>query len=269
MVALTFNRHDGGRKESCMKMLTEQRRNEVFAALGRDGTVTVSALAKQLDVTMQTIRKDIEYWEGQGVLKKTHGGAVISSEDVVRHISMRVGENMEAKKRLAEKSLEFLPEKGVVYLDCGSTISCLARALSTRSGLTIVTSSIIVANTLSDSRNTIHLTGGKLRGDTMGTVGMWTDSALRSIRIDVAVLGSSGFQGFDGPAVDEFADAEVKRTVMGRSRFNMLLADSTKFACSSLVAFCDWKDIDLFITNDDADKELSNSIRAHTKLIMV
>lgn len=252
-----------------MKMLTEQRRNEVFAALSRDGTLTVSVLAKQFGVTMQTIRKDIEYWEGQGVLKKTHGGAVISSEDVVRHINMRIGENMEAKKRLAEKALELLPEKGVVYLDCGSTISCLARVLNTRSGLTIVTSSIIVANTLSDSGNTIHLTGGKLRGDTMGTVGMWTDSALRTIRIDVAVLGSSGFQGFAGPAVDEFADAEVKRCVMRRARFNMLLADSSKFECSSLVAFCDWKDIDVFITNDDADKELANVIAAQTKMIFV
>lgn len=250
-----------------MKMLTERRRNEVFAALSRDGAVTVSALAKQLGVTMQTIRRDIEYWQEQGVLKKTHGGAVMPSEDMVRHINMRIGENMEAKKRLAEKSLEFLPESGVIYLDCGSTISCLARLLNTRTGLTIVTNSVIAATALADSRNTVHLTGGKLRGETMGMSGMWTDSALRSIRIDAAVLGSSGFLGFDGPAVDEFADAEVKRAVMRRSRFTMLLADSAKFACSSLVAFCDWNDIDMFITNAGADRELSDAVGARTKLV--
>lgn len=237
--------------------------------LTHDGTVSVSALAKQFGVTMQTIRKDIEYWEGQGILRKTHGGAVISSEDLVRHINMRIGENMEAKQKLAQKALEFLPEKGVVYLDCGSTVSCLARALNTRSGLVVVTSSIIVANALADSGNTIYLTGGKLRGDTMGTVGMWADNALRSIRIDAAVLGSSGFLGFDGPAVDEFTDAEVKRAVMGRSRFNLLLADNSKFTCSSVVAFCGWKDIDLFITNDGADRELADSIGDSTKLLFV
>lgn len=252
-----------------MKMLTEQRRNEVFAMLSRDGTVSVNALAKQFGVTMQTIRKDIAYWEEQGILRKTHGGAVISSEDLVRHIKMRISENMEEKQALARKSLAFLPDKGVVYLDCGSTVSCLARPLLARSGLVIVTSSIIVANTLADSENTVYLTGGMLRGDTLGTVGMWTDSALMSIRIDVAVLGSSGFRDFEGPAVDAFADAEVKRAVMRRSRFNLLLADKSKFDRSSLVAFCGWKDIDVFITNAGADGELAGAIGKCTKLVFV
>lgn len=255
-------------KEKHMRLLTEKRRNEVLASLTRDGSVTVSAMAKRFGVTMETIRKDIQYWEEKGVVKKTHGGAVMSSDDFVTHISTRLGENTELKKRVAEKALEYLPEKGVVFLDSGSTVSCFARLLNRRSGLTIVTNSIIVANTLSDSGNAVHLTGGQLRGDTLGTVGMWTATLLRTIRVDVAVLGSSGFKGFSGPAVEEFADAEVKKVAIERSSRVVVVADSSKFAQASLVSFCDWNEVDVFVTNADADKDGVAEIARHTKVAL-
>lgn len=253
-----------------MRMITEQRRNEVFGILSRDGTVSVSVLAKTFGVSMETIRKDIRFWEEKGVLKKIHGGAVMSADDMVTHINMRIGDNMEVKKRVAEKAFEFMPEKGVVFLDCGSTLSCLARLLATRSGLVVVTNSILVANILLDSNHRIFMTGGQLRGDTSGAVGMWAENCLKSIRIDMAFLGSSGFMGFDGPAVQEFSDAEVKRAVMARSAFTMVVADSTKFACSGLVSYCAWEKVDRLATNDgpEVDHELLKTIQRTTEVVI-
>lgn len=253
-----------------MRLVTEQRRNEVFASLSRDGSLSVSELAKRLDVTMETIRKDIQFWESKGVLKKIHGGAIISNDEIVRHISMRISENMEAKKRVADKAFKLLPEKGVVFLDCGSTIPCLARLLFIRSGLTIVTNSLIVANTLLDSKHNVHMAGGQLRSDTSGAVGMWAENNLKNIRIDLAVLGTSGFKGFDGPAVEEFSDAEVKRVVMERSSETIVIADNTKFTSSGLVSYCNWDKVSKFITNPgpEVDKELLTKISAATEVIL-
>ncbi len=253
-----------------MRLATEQRRNEVFAFLSRDGGLSVSALAKKLDVTMETIRKDIQYWESKGVLKKIHGGAIVSNDEIVRHISMRISENMEAKKKVADKAFEMVPEKGVVFLDCGSTIPCLARLLFTRSGLTIVTNSLIVANTLLDSKHALHITGGQLRSDTSGAVGMWAENNLRNIRIDVAFLATSGFKGFDGPAVEEFSDAEVKRVVMERSSKTIVIADNSKFTCSGLVSYCNWDKVDTFITNSgpEVDAEMLAKISSATEVVL-
>lgn len=252
-----------------MRLQAEKRRNEVLEELGRDENISVNELAEKFGVTTETIRKDLRFWEEKGVLRKTHGGAVFSAEDTVRHISKRLVENVEAKNRLAEKALEYIPERGVVFLDSGSTMLCLAKRVNLLAGLTIVTNSIIIANTLSESKNTILLAGGKVWGDTMGTVGLWATNALSSIRLDVAFVGCSGIIGFDGPTVEGLADAEVKRTVLSRAKLSVALADSDKFKTSGLMAFCSWKDIGVLITNADADPQTCAELADLTDVVKV
>lgn len=252
-----------------MRLQVDKRRNEILEELGRDANVSVNALAEKFDVTTETIRKDLRFWEEKGVLRKTHGGAVFSAEDTVRHISKRLVENVDAKNLLAEKALEYIPERGVIFLDSGSTMLCLAKRVSILSGLTIVTNSIIIANTLSESKNTVLLAGGRVWGETLGTVGLWATSALASIRLDVAFIGCSGIIGFDGPTVEGLADAEVKRTVLSRARLSVALADSEKFKTSGLISFCTWKDIGLLITNADADPAVCAEIGEHTEVVKV
>ncbi len=88
--------------------------------------------------------------------------------------------------------------------------------------------------------------------------------------LDMAFLGSSGFKGFDGPAVEEFSDAEVKKVVMERSASTLVVADCTKFTSSGLVAYSDWDKVHRFVTNSgpEIDKELLKTIKAATEVII-
>lgn len=252
-----------------MRHTADTRRNKVLEELSRDENVGVSALASMFDVTMETIRKDLKFWEEKGVIRKTHGGAMLSAADTVRHINKRLVERVEAKTVLAEKAAQFVPERGVIFLDSGSTMLCLAKKLSIMSGLTVITNSLVIANALSESRNTVLLTGGRLWGETMGMVGLWATIALASIRIDAAFLGCSGIKGFDGPTGEGLADAEVKRTVLSRAKLSIVLADSEKFAASGLMAFAAWSAVDMLITNMGADPEMLKEIAAATQVVTV
>lgn len=252
-----------------MRMITEQRRNEVLATVTRDGSVGVNDLAKSLGVSMETIRKDIRFWEEKGVLKKTHGGALLCGSDPLTHINKRIVENVDAKNAIAARALELLPDAATVFMDCGSTIVCAARRLAARSGFTVITASILIANELSASGNKVMLLGGVLSDDSMGTYGLWAVRALNSIRIDVALLDSSGFAGFEGPVVNDLADAEIKRVVVERAKFKAVLADNSKFDLSGLVEYCNWRDVDMFITNAGADPEQCARLAARTEVVQV
>lgn len=252
-----------------MRMLTEKRRNEVLATITRDGSVGVSALAKELRVSMETIRKDIRFWEEKGVLRKTHGGALLHCEDALVHINNRIVQNLDAKNAIAARALDFIPERATVFVDCGSTAVCAARQLSVRSGLTVVTDSVLVAGTLADSGNRVMLLGGVLNGGSMGTAGLWAANALKSISIDVALLDCSGIKGFEGPVVNDLADAELKRVVLERSKFKIVIADGSKFEVSGLIAYAGWRDIDVFITTADADPEQCRELSRVTRLEFV
>ena len=206
-------------------------------------------IAKRLDVTTETIRKDIIYLDSHGLVRKSHGGAVAVGKLIEKPFTARKDTNIEEKNEIALNALQFVPDEGVVVLDSGSTTLALARLLAMKKGLTIVTNSIEAANVLAGSDNSIHLTGGELRGVTMSLSGHWSHNAFKSIKADVAFLGTSGFKSFDGPCAESFVEAEVKSTIIDNSRKIVVLADSTKFESDALVKYADWIDIDILVTD--------------------
>lgn len=251
-----------------MTMTSEKRRNEVLALITSDSGIKVSELARHFDVSMETIRNDIKYWEKEGVLEKTHGGAVLKSDvAALRHISERIVENIDNKNAIAAKAVEFVPENGTLFMDAGSTTVCLAKYLNMMSGLTILTNSILAASKVAESNNRIMVIGGILRGDILGTHGAWATSALRTILIDVAFLDCSGVKGFDGPVGNHLSDIEFKRAVIDRSKTRIVLADGSKLEKSGIMSYCEWKEIDALVTNQGAAPKAFDKIKKHTRVI--
>ena len=236
------------------KEITEIRRNELLRIIIEQGSVRVGEAAKKLNVTPETIRKDIIYLDKHGLAKKSHGGAAAIGEMIEKSFASRKEKNIEEKNEIAFNAIQFVPDKGVIFLDSGSTVLALARLISMKSGLTVITNSIEAANVLAGSDNNVHLTGGELRGVKMSLSGIWTKNALKSVNVDVAFLGTSGFKSFDGPCVESFVEAEVKTAMMERSEKIVILADSTKFETDALVRYAEWIDIDILVT----DRKITN-----------
>lgn len=231
------------------KRLTAERRNEIAHLLMRDGNIKASVLAKRFDVSTETIRKDLIYLEEQGIAQKSYGGAVASHELFERPVALKEMENMDVKTAIASKALEFIPENGAILLDAGSTTYALAKLLMLRDDLTIFTNSILVLDLLSDSSDQVFAFGGRVRSSSKGIIGPWAIHALRSIYVDVAFLGSDGFQDLSGPSTASYEESEFKRTVVSCCSRTIILSDHTKFSSDSLFQFCDWQDIYALITD--------------------
>lgn len=254
------------------KRLTAERRNEIAQLLMRDGNIKASELAKRFEVSTETIRKDLIHLEEQGIAQKSYGGAIATTELVERPVALKELECMETKITIANKAIEFIPEKGVILLDAGSTNYALAKQLVLRKDLTIFTNSILALNVLSDSENEVFALGGRVRGSSKGIVGAWAMQALQSIHIDVAFLGTDGLKNMRGPSTASYEECELKQAVLGCCNQLVVLSDHTKLESTGLFQYCRWEEVDTLITDEDMDDEFRMEIEKigeQTNVILV
>lgn len=251
------------------KLLAAERRKRLTEMVNSSGSVRIGELAALFGVSSETIRKDLIYLNDCGALQKSFGGAVALSEYRERPVYHRTQENAPRKAAIASRALDFLTEGGVVFIDSGSTVLEAAKQLRAGMDIAVVTNSIAALNALADKGMDMHFVGGVFSDVTMATSGLWAVSALGSIKFDVALLGTSGFQSHSGPSVKTFPDAQVKQEVLKNSRRSIVLADSSKFAANAVVQYAQWKEIDALVTDADAPSDVLEQIGANTEVVLV
>ena len=256
-------------------MIVVERRRKLSDMIDSYGSVRVSEISKLFGLSTETIRKDLKYLDEQGIAKKEFGGAVSINEVSERPIQMRTQENIEIKTRIAERALEFMKGKNVFYIDAGSTLIEFAKLVALKEeffeqdNLAIVTNSFFVVDYLKKSYPHLYFLGGAVNTKSMSTSGMWTTYALNMIKIDIAFLGTSGFQSHSGPCVKSFDDAEYKKHVINSSSFKVILCDNSKFHSNSLFQYAGWNEIDVLITDKDAPQYMIENINELTSVIQV
>lgn len=248
-------------------LLMEERRELILKELMTSGTVYVSELAKNYDVTYETIRKDLTYLENKGLLIKSHGGATLKQNAIEHPFQTREKENAEAKKLIARKALELIPENSSIIIGTGSTTLELANLLALQSGHKIFTDSLPVASLLIKSPNQVFLFGGELRDKSSSVYGGWTVSQINQIQVDLCFLGTDGFSNFDGPTSPSSSDVYVDQAIINHAEKRYILGDYTKFDRKSLYKICDWSDITALITNEEADSTKRKELETHTAVI--
>lgn len=234
-------------------MYGSERRRHITDLLVASGRVSVTDLAAGLDVSSETIRRDLSALETDGLLERTHGGAVpvIPGGRTERALDVRRGENVSAKKAIGRAALSLLPAPGgSLLLDAGSTTARVAEALPENHGLTLVTNSVPLADTLHRAAAPdLHLLGGHVRGLTGACVGAPVLRALDSIRVDVLFLGTNGVHVERGLTTQDPDEAAVKSAMCGAARRVVLLADSAKFGHEFLIGFAGLDQIDVLVTD--------------------
>ncbi len=227
----------------------------------------VGPTARQFGVTTETIRKDLIYLEERGLARKSHGGATSVGELIERPATVKVAENPEAKAEIALAARELIPEGAVLLLDAGSTTVALARVIASMHGVSVFTNSIPVMALLGPTDNCVFCFGGQLRGSSMAIAGGWAVSALRSIHIDLAFLGSDGFGGLAGPSSASYEETEFKAEVIRASDRAVVLADHSKFSQPGLFQFCRWEDVYALVTDQRAPESDVRAIGKRTKVV--
>jgi DeoR family fructose operon transcriptional repressor len=219
-------------------------------ALRSDGRIESARIARELQVTNETIRKDLIQLERQGRLRRVHGGAVpIGDLTFEPDVTTRT-EFADEKARIAKVALSQLADAGSVLIDAGSTTSRMAEIFPDDRELTVFTNALPIALTLlSRPHISVFPIGGRLRSQTVATVGAWTSRMLDEINVDVAFLGTNGISFDRGLTTPDSAEAEIKRQMLRCARRRVLLADHSKIGRVSLCKHAELADIDLLITD--------------------
>lgn len=249
-------------------MIAHERRNKIMRIINAHGSVRAAEIAKSMGVSTETIRKDLVILNDSGLIKKKFGGAIAVNEFVEQPVKTRAMENREAKRRIAARALPFLEGNNVVFLDSGSTLLCLAEVFPADKGLAVVTNSFMAVEYLANTANSLFFVGGEVSSVTMATSGYWSSFSLNSLKIDIAFLGTSGFQSHDGPCSKTFTDAQFKIEVIKNSRKVVVLADSSKFRSNAITQFTPWETVDTLITDDGAPREGLDAISTRTNIII-
>ncbi|MEV4543988.1 transcriptional regulator, DeoR family [Micromonospora echinaurantiaca] len=245
-------------------MYAEERQQEIVRLARSNGRVDVATLADSLQVTAETIRRDLTTLERAGVLRRVHGGAIpmerIGFEPA---LAARDSVLIEEKERIAKLALAEVPQEGAIILDAGTTTARLAEALPTDRELTVVVNSPVLATILGTRPNlNVLLLGGRLRGRTLATVDDWALRPLADLYVDVAFLGTNGCSVERGLTTPDPAEAAVKRAMISAARRVVLLADHTKIGNDYFARFGSLSDLDLLITDLGVDEELASDVEA-------
>ena len=240
-------------------MYAEERQQEIVRLARSNGRVDVATLAGTLQVTTETIRRDLTGLERAGVLRRVHGGAIPAERlGFEPALATRDSVLIHEKERIAAMALAEVPSEGSIILDAGSTTARLAEALPTDRELTVVVNSPVIATLLGSRPNlNVLLLGGRLRARTLATVEDWALRAIADLYVDVAFLGTNGCSVRRGLTTPDPAEASVKRAMIAAARRAVLLADHTKFGNDHFARFGSLTDLDLIVTDSDVEDRLA------------
>lgn len=243
-------------------MLAIERRNEILTKLQEDKRVVVSDLSQIYHVTEETIRRDLEKLEKEGLAKKTYGGAVLNDSFYIDlPYTVRKKANVLSKQQIAERIVSRIEDGAHIMLDASSTALFVAKQLKDRKNLTIITNSIEILLEISDRSGwNILCTGGMLKEGGLALVGYQAERMLSSFHVDYAIFSSKGIDIESGIMDSNENDAQMKRLMSKAAKERILVVDYTKFEKISFVKVCEWTDIDLLVTDKEPEERWKQAL---------
>jgi len=236
----------------------EERRREIMAILHRDGRCLVAKLSKALEVSEVTIRQDLDQLEKEGLLRRTHGGAIpVAPIAQERPFQVEESSHRAEKERIAEAAVGLISNGDTVILDVGTTVTEAARRLvAQKKTSTVFTNGLNIAAILeTDPEITTVVTGGTLRAKQHSLVNPFAQFILDRINADIAFIGISGIEADHGITNVNVAEAEMKALFVKNAHRRVVLADSTKVGKVALAKVADVEDVDILITDRAADQD--------------
>jgi DeoR family transcriptional regulator, fructose operon transcriptional repressor len=251
-------------------MPAEARRMQIIDILNRagNGVVGVNDLARQLSVSEMTIRRDLDWLEQRSILTRIHGGALAYQGDDLGEIEEksfqdRLKESNTQKKAIGWAAAQLVQDGDRIILDAGTTTQQIARHLSGKTNLTIITNNLAVGSELArfPHIDTIVL-GGNLKQQELCTVGPMAKQGMSILAADKVFLSTSGFTTRSGITEMDMREVEIKQAMMQAARRIILVADSTKYGLTQLVRVCPIQAIHILVTDSLLPPEAQAELEA-------
>ncbi len=227
------------------------------------GFATVDELAAKLQVTTQTIRRDIDALAAGGQLSRYHGGAGLPVNVDRADYRERAVRRVEGKQRIADRVTALIPNGSSVFLDAGTTAETIATGLTRRMDLRVVTYNIRVANILTDNAQfAVAIPGGFVRTADGSLYGDDAVAFVRNFRFDYAVIAVSGIDEQGILMDDDYHEVQLVRTAMARAEQVILATDGSKFDHRAMVCLGSLEQIAIMVTDEQPPPKLVQSIEA-------
>lgn len=253
-----------------MSSKTDKRAKEILRLLLRHGKTSVEDLTAELTASPASIRRDLARLEEQGLVHRTHGGAMLTGKAVYEPFkfdaSFHVREDRFAseKQRIAQAAAAMVKERETIGLSAGTTTTLVARQLLHRRGIHIITNAVNIGMELSSSSAIeTTLTGGSMRwAGAFSLVGPAAIESLNMFVMDRLFLSVTGIDPVRGATMIQPDEAAVFRVMVRQAREVIVVADSSKMGMVSPAVICPPRDIDLLITDDGIAPETAEAMKS-------
>ncbi len=232
-------------------MLAAERRSRIAECLKAEGRVLVSQLSSQFAVSEETIRRDLERLEQDGVASRTYGGAILRSEErTAPPFAIRKNTNPEGKLAIARRLAAMLQDGDTVMVDESSTAAYAVRAMHPLKNITLITNSLEILREMNEQKSWhILSTGGTLKPELLALAGPHALRAIASFHVDWTILSCRGINTRLGMADSDEDIVQVKQAMMAAADRTILLADHRKFDRNGFVALGALSLVDRLITD--------------------
>jgi DeoR/GlpR family transcriptional regulator of sugar metabolism len=249
-------------------LLAIERRMALADLVRRNPVVAVDDLARRFTVSAQTIRRDFQVLEQQGLLTRTYGGAVTNADDAL-HLSRehafrsREEEGAVQKQAIARAVVSLVEPESTVIFDASTTVLQLARALPMDIEITAIVNALPIANELSRRPNvTLTMIGGTLRHTSFSFTGPISEAALSRLFADTAFISARGLALQRGLTEANPSESALKEMMVANATRVVALIDSSKLGRTALSLFAPFSSVDMLGTDDRADAGVVEQIRA-------
>lgn len=246
-----------------------KRQAKILEVVQARGFETIETLSSTLEVSDQTIRRDIAELDKSNQARRTHGGvAILNSLSSLEYLGRRSTANP-VKERIAETTATLVQDGDCVFLDAGTTCEHVAMALREHQGLRIVTYNLNAAHILKDCEDfLVAVPGGFVRHIDGSIMGDFSDDFIERFNFDTAILSVSGIDENGVTGDDNHWEVANAKAVMQRSATTILAVDSGKFLQTGLVELCHISEIDHLVTDQLPNPQLEKLARASTQVVL-
>jgi DeoR/GlpR family transcriptional regulator of sugar metabolism len=244
-------------------MKPEERRERIVAVVREASRASVDELASLLEISRETVRRDLALLSEQGVLRKVHGGAVHFQTAQEGSLRDREASARNEKVAIGREAAKLFEAGDSIFIDAGTTTSLFAAELGKVGTFAVITNSLLIASQLwnAPNRSEVYLLGGRYFGENQEVVGPLTVEQIHDLHADHVVL-TIGAMDETGKCMDFNADeAFVARAMIARARKTTILADSSKLQRHALFQVCEAGQIDRLVTDRPPPAPLAEALR--------
>ncbi|NJD58940.1 MAG: DeoR/GlpR transcriptional regulator [Anaerolineales bacterium] len=246
-------------------LIPAQRRERIQGYLAIHKIVRMDELSRMLKASEATVRRDLEWLEREGVLERTHGGAILSQRMTLEpEYLQRASINPDEKRQIGELAASLINDGEMVFINSGTTTAQVIRNIRANGGISVFTNNLVAVLEGGGTGCKPYLLGGEFQPHSNSVAGRFALENLRQVYADKAFLGVDGISLIHGCTVPSSAEAEIIRLMIERTKGEIfIVADHTKWGVVSNFQIATIDEVDHLVTDAEIDPTTLESLDAH------